>query len=193
MSSLPLEPFRTGAEKDRVMYQQSVVPQIDGVSASPWDRRWWHGHTAQPTQPSPLTTTRSNPSHGPRQVSPARCLILVVDDHYEIRVALAELLEDEGYQVITAAHGQEALALLRRGTVRPNLIVLDLMMPIMDGWTFREIQASDPALQAIPVVVISAISNVQQQRHPVPAAAYLPKPLNFALLLETVTRSCCPT
>jgi CheY-like chemotaxis protein len=174
-----------------MMHQQSVAPEIDGVPASPWKQRW-QGGTAQPPQLPRLTATRSDPHHGPRHVSPARCLILVVDDHYEIRVALAELLEDEGYQVITA-HGQEALALLRRGTVRPALIVLDLMMPVMDGWTFREIQASDPALQTIPVVVISAISNVQHGRHPVPAAAYLPKPLNFALLLQTVTRYCCPT
>lgn len=174
------------------MHHQSVAPQIDDVPTSPWTRRW-PGRTAPSSQLPRSTSTSTAPHHGPPKVRLAGSLILVVDDHYEIRVALAELLEDEGYQVITAAHGQEALTLLRRGTVRPALIVLDVMMPVMDGWTFREIQASDPALQAIPVVVISAISNVQPPRHPVPAAAYLPKPLNFALLLETVTRFCRPT
>lgn len=171
------------------MHNQSVVPQMDRVPSLLWERRWQGRTVPSPHLPG-STSAGSAPQHGPGRVLPAPRLILVVDDHYEIRVALAELLEDEGYQVITAAHGQEALALLQRGTIRPSLIVLDLMMPVMDGWTFREIQARDPVLQAIPVVVISAISNVQHQRHPIPAAAYLPKPLNFQLLLQTVIRYC---
>ena len=116
--------------------------------------------------------------------------ILLVEDHEEIWDFLSRRLKRRGFDVVIAQDGQQGLDMAR--AENPNVILLDMNLPVMDGWTFREIQGSDPALQTIPVVIISAISNVQQQRHPVPAAAYLPKPLNFALLLETVTRFCCP-
>jgi CheY-like chemotaxis protein len=81
--------------------------------------------------------------------------ILVVDDDRAVLNALTELLESEGYKVTTAIDGLDALDQLRGG-LRPRVIVLDLMMPVMDGWDFRHEQMKDQALRDIPVVVITA-------------------------------------
>ena len=77
--------------------------------------------------------------------------ILVVDDDPDIRDSLREVLEDEGYGTSCVANGREALDFLRSGK-RPCVILLDLMMPVMDGWQFLEEQKRDPALAAIPVL-----------------------------------------
>ena len=82
--------------------------------------------------------------------------ILIVDDDNDVRSALSELLEEEGFSVKGAPNGREALALLRGGTVHPAVILLDLMMPGMDGWDFRSEQMRDPQLAAVPVVIVSA-------------------------------------
>jgi CheY-like chemotaxis protein len=82
-------------------------------------------------------------------------VILLIEDDLAIHTSLGETLEQSGYLVIAAVDGREALALLRSG-VRPSAILLDLMMPVMDGWDFRHEQRSDPALREIPVVVITA-------------------------------------
>jgi CheY-like chemotaxis protein len=82
-------------------------------------------------------------------------VILLVEDDLAIHDSLGESLEQSGYLVITAVDGREALALLRSG-VRPSAILLDLMMPVMDGWDFRQEQRRDPTLRDIPVVVITA-------------------------------------
>jgi two-component system, chemotaxis family, chemotaxis protein CheY len=83
--------------------------------------------------------------------------ILVIEDEPEIREAVVELLAREGFATDEAENGSEALKLLREHSIRPDLIVLDLMMPVMDGWTFRRAQLADPELAAIPVVVMSAV------------------------------------
>jgi CheY-like chemotaxis protein len=90
------------------------------------------------------------------QPSPRRGgVILLVEDDLSIHQSLGESLEESGYLVITAVDGREAIALLRSG-VRPSAILLDLMMPVMDGWDFRHEQRSDPRLRDIPVIVITA-------------------------------------
>ena len=89
--------------------------------------------------------------------------ILVVDDDHDIRDSLVELLEDHGYQAVGAANGVEALGVLRTTPEPPCLILLDLMMPVMDGRQFREQQVKNPAWLQIPVIVISAYGNVEQQ------------------------------
>jgi CheY-like chemotaxis protein len=81
--------------------------------------------------------------------------ILLVDDDEGLREALSEVLEAEGHAVDCAVHGGDALAKLQAGR-RPDLILLDLMMPVMDGWEFRRAQLADPSLADIPVVVITA-------------------------------------
>ncbi|PLS79555.1 MAG: response regulator, partial [Chloroflexi bacterium] len=88
--------------------------------------------------------------------SQSSATILVVDDDSGIREALTDILEDEGYAVRSACDGQAALDLLRQQAEPPALVLLDLMMPRMNGWQFRSEQRRDPALANIPVVVISA-------------------------------------
>ncbi len=112
--------------------------------------------------------------------------ILIVEDDAATREATAVLLVGEGYQVTCAANGQEALDRLRAG-LRPNLIVLDLMMPVLDGWSFRAEQLRDPALADIPVLVCSAVSDLPGRAAPLGAAALLAKPVEFDRLAESVT------
>jgi CheY-like chemotaxis protein len=112
--------------------------------------------------------------------------ILVVEDDQEIRYCLSELLEEEGYQVRSVANGQEALAYLRAAHQPPRLILLDLAMPVMDGWQFRSEQKRDPALAKIPVVVVAAASKRGTQVADVEAEAFVPKPLDLDHFLDTI-------
>ena len=114
--------------------------------------------------------------------------ILVVDDDPDIRETLAELLQEEGYAVSSAAHGGEALSALRTDP-RPDLILLDLMMPIMDGWQFRAEQKKDPELASIPVVIISATGR-DEFVSSLGAAQFLKKPINLEQLLAAVEQHC---
>src|SRR5205814_8831977 len=83
--------------------------------------------------------------------------ILVVDDDPDIRDSLREVLEDEGYDVSCVGNGREALDHLKAASPRPCVILLDLMMPVMDGWQFRREQKKlEPELANIPLVVITA-------------------------------------
>lgn len=113
--------------------------------------------------------------------------ILVVDDDQAIRDTLCELLEDEGHRALGAANGEEALQMLRRDQ-RPCLILLDVMMPIMDGTAFRAHQLRDPALSSIPVAVITA--GGKGAAASINAEAVLPKPLRIQSVLEVVERLC---
>ena len=115
-------------------------------------------------------------------------IILIIDDDADVRNTLGELLADEGYTVVTAVHGLDALAKLRRdGQPKPCVILLDLMMPVMTGAEFYAEQQRDPYLAPIPVVIISADGNVQQK-----AAAYggvyLAKPLRIETVLDAIER-----
>ena len=110
--------------------------------------------------------------------------ILVVEDHAEIRELLVEFLESHGYEVDTSRHGGEALERLREGHL-PDLVMLDLTMPVMDGWTLRNALLEDPAWKDLPVVVISALAEGVQ---PPQIAASLAKPIDLDLLLATVER-----
>jgi CheY-like chemotaxis protein len=115
--------------------------------------------------------------------------ILLVDDDESIRSPLKEHLEDEGHVVITAADGQQAFRMLRRGE-RPDVIVLDAMMPVMSGWDFRSAQLSDPDFANIPVVVVSACGfNNRTVLSQFGVAHYVPKPLDTEALLKAITRA----
>jgi CheY-like chemotaxis protein len=115
--------------------------------------------------------------------------ILVVDDDADIRDALCELLEDEGYTTTSAENGSDALARLRSSEL-PCAILLDLMMPVMDGLDFRAQQQCDPALESIPVVVISAAAEARRVAGAMHAAGFLPKPIQVPILINTVERLC---
>lgn len=116
--------------------------------------------------------------------------ILVVEDDGAVRETLQELLEEEGYRVSPAANGREALERLRAGERAPCLILLDLQMPVMDGWQFRKEMRSDAALAGIPVVVISADAGLERKVEGMAAAAVLPKPVSLDRLLDTVHHFC---
>ena len=111
--------------------------------------------------------------------------ILLVDDDVNAVDALAELLELQGYEVACASNGQVALNHLRRGPM-PNAIILDLMMPVMNGWQFREEQKRIASAARVPVVVVTASS----ERTPRDVAAVLPKPVNIGALLRVVGNLC---
>jgi CheY-like chemotaxis protein len=112
--------------------------------------------------------------------------VLVVEDDRDLREAVAELLRIEGFEPVCAGNGQEALDYLGAGK-RPRLILLDLMMPTMDGEQFRSAQLERPRLQSIPVVILSARTDVpllaRRLRCP-----YLTKPFEVGALLDTVKR-----
>ena len=116
-------------------------------------------------------------------------VVLVVEDDPDIRATLCEALEDNGYRAVGAANGAEALDYLRSGAESPCLILLDLMMPVMDGQTFRTEQRADPKLANIPVVVISAYRDVERQANDL-AAEFLSKPVRLETLLETARKHC---
>jgi DNA-binding response OmpR family regulator len=110
--------------------------------------------------------------------------VLVVDDDELIRDTLATALTDEGYVVRVAGDGRAALHTL--GEWRPDLIVLDLMMPVMDGRAFRAAQRSAAVTANIPVIVLSAAHNVHVRAAELEAAAVFPKPFDLGALLDAV-------
>jgi CheY-like chemotaxis protein len=116
-------------------------------------------------------------------------LILVVEDDRAIREVLTDVLESEGYQVLNAANGRDAIQLLQSSTP-PCLILLDLMMPVMNGWQFRDVQRQDPALAPVPVVVISADSDLPIKAAAIEANDFLKKPIELNRLLNTVEQYC---
>jgi signal transduction histidine kinase len=111
--------------------------------------------------------------------------LLLVEDDGELRGSLTELLHSDGYDVVEASNGVEALDRLRK-IPAPDLILLDLMMPVKDGWQFRVEQKRDPAIAAIPVVAFSADDTPKARA--IDAEAYIRKPFQYPALLDTVRR-----
>jgi len=110
--------------------------------------------------------------------------VLVVDDDPSIRELLSTALEDDGYEVMPAANGQDALSVCERW--RPDVIVLDLMMPVMDGWTFAKRLRER---HEIPIVVLSAATDLQRHASTVGAAEVVGKPFDLDQLLPKVARA----
>jgi signal transduction histidine kinase/CheY-like chemotaxis protein len=117
-------------------------------------------------------------------------LVMIVEDDVDIREAIVEVLADNDYRPLGAANGKEAIERLRDAADKPCVILLDVMMPVMDGWQFRALQREDPELGTIPVVVLSAHANLLETAEKMVAAAYLGKPVMLATLLATVQRFC---
>ena len=117
--------------------------------------------------------------------SAKRPLVLLVEDDDDIRNDLGALLEDEGFDVLTAAHGGEALSILRGGA-RPDVILLDLMMPTMDGWTFRAEQLADASISAIPVLLLTAAA--ADETRTLGAQGCIQKPIRLEHLFSEVRR-----
>jgi CheY-like chemotaxis protein len=111
--------------------------------------------------------------------------ILVVEDNEDAREAMVALLQMKGYRAVPAANGQEALDYLHNAPV-PDLIILDLWMPVMDGWHFRDEQVKDPRLKKIPVIVVTALSD----RADIDVNDIIIKPVDVDRLLTTVGLYC---
>ena len=114
--------------------------------------------------------------------------ILIVDDDADIREIIGDVLEEEGYRVTGAANGKEALRLLKDENLRPDLILLDIMMPEMDGWTFRAEQRKDPELAEIPILVFTAYGSPKAVARQLQAAGFVRKPLRLDDLLAMIDR-----
>ena len=113
--------------------------------------------------------------------------VLAIDDDPDFREGLADVLDDLGYPVTSAASGREALDVLRTEPL-PDVILLDLRMPDMDGKTFREVQQGDSALRQIPCVVVSGSREVEEEARSLGAAAVLAKPFRIQTLLDSIDR-----
>lgn len=113
--------------------------------------------------------------------------IFVIEDDLHIRESLTELLEIEGFSVFSAINGQDALDKLRSGE-RADLILLDLMMPVKDGFQFRAEQEIDPEMSKIPVIIMSANGSISASKELGMVAHYLNKPIDLDALLESINR-----
>jgi CheY-like chemotaxis protein len=113
--------------------------------------------------------------------------LLLVEDDADIRELLSDALRDQGYEVVGAGNGSGALGHLRSG-LRPSLILLDLMMPVMNGWEFRERQRQDPSLADIPVLLLSADGAGDRHVPSLEAVGCLKKPFELDALLEAIAR-----
>jgi CheY-like chemotaxis protein len=136
------------------------------------------------------SATRGLPSDG-RIGAHRPELILIVDDDGDVREAVRTVLENAGYQTAEAEGGLEALAFVKEATNKPALLLLDLMMPSMDGWQLRARLRSDPELAAIPIVIMTAHAGVLRAVADVrPETPVLPKPLDVERLLQVVATYC---
>ena len=113
--------------------------------------------------------------------------VFIIEDDVDTRDMLAKFLELEGYHVEMAANGRQALDLFHQG-VSACVIVLDLMMPVMDGWEFRRRQVEDAKLKQIPTIVVSAAG--RERLRQISADAYLSKPVDMDELLLRVSEFC---
>jgi CheY-like chemotaxis protein len=139
------------------------------------------GARREPAQRAIVTAPPSTHDH-PGQ------LVVLVEDDTAARELMTGVLEERGYRVVQAENGQEALDFLRQADAAPALILLDLSMPVMDGWQFSSLVQQDPALARIPRVVISGGHNLERHAAQLQAVGYVRKPLHIHDLLTAVDR-----
>lgn len=113
--------------------------------------------------------------------------ILIVEDDQSIREMMKDVLEIEGYTIFTATNGKEGIETLQKIKPSPCVVLLDMMMPIMNGWQFLDFQRSSPEYATIPVIVCSAYNESAKSVRP---AAILSKPLQLKSLLGAVQSFC---
>jgi len=117
----------------------------------------------------------------------SQCPVLIVEDDEDLRDMMAQMLTIEGFAATAVANGREALDYLHQA-IKPHVILLDLMMPVMDGWEFRRRQQCDPKLAQVPVVVVTAAG--QYGTSSIDAARILPKPLRLEHVLDALREYC---
>ncbi len=180
---------------DRPTDMQQIVWELKSL---------WRRHTAG-ARPARITAgqgmsaretyrrgTEAPPVEQPRPQTPAD--ILIVEDDVDIRDALSCVLNDLGYRTMVAADGRDALELMHRLGWRPAMILLDLMMPVMDGQEFLDTKSLDPCLDEIPVVLVTAqpvgAVTATKARQMLSVRGILPKPLDLTSLLELINNVC---
>lgn len=110
--------------------------------------------------------------------------VLIVEDDRDIRETIAELIAEFGYRALTAEHGQQALEVLRTTAEPPCVILLDLSMPIMDGYKFRTAQLADPAIASVPVIIMTADNRVEDKRVRLNCRHAIQKPMSADALRD---------
>ena len=171
----------------------SRVCHTTGLDSTTWEHTFITTELQlSPSGPNVLIS--GDAAKGPAGLPPSRALgVLLIEDDEEIVSSLSEALREDELEVASASNGREALQMLRDG-LRPTAIVLDLMMPVMDGWDFRQEQLRDPALKDIPVVVITATGFSENTvRMQLGKVALLPKPVPYLDLLAFLGRACDPS
>lgn len=118
--------------------------------------------------------------------------LLVVDDDTDLREALEEVLRDAGYEVQGASNGKHALEVLGASKVLPGLVLLDMMMPVLDGAGFARAMRQQPQWRDIPVLVFSASANARQVAEEIGACGHLRKPVDVDTLLDAVGKHKVP-
>ncbi|MBS1958270.1 MAG: response regulator transcription factor [Bdellovibrionales bacterium] len=113
--------------------------------------------------------------------------ILIIEDDRDILEVLKDILESEGYTVATAENGKMGIEVLQSLSEPPKLVLLDLMMPIMDGFQFRQEQLKNDAFKTIPVVVMSADGRMELKKDRIGVDIFLKKPLDLETVLDTVS------
>jgi CheY-like chemotaxis protein len=119
----------------------------------------------------------------------SRGSVMFVDDDHDLRVLVRALLESYGYEVLTATNGRDAIELLMRQENAPDLVLVDLDMPIMDGWDFLRRLRSDTIFASVPVIVQTAADD-PPPAGVAPSVTIVRKPVDIAALLEIVRRHC---
>lgn len=152
---------------------------------------WQAGRRLSRVPATPLMTDTPSQTDSPeRSGDPSKGsarVVMVVEDDADIRETLTQILEEEGYSVTGAAHGAEALEHLQRG-LRPGLILLDLMMPVMNGWQLREAMLDSDELRDLPVVVVTADGGAQRNPEALRVNGVLAKPIDLPTLLGALDR-----
>jgi CheY-like chemotaxis protein len=124
----------------------------------------------------------------PRTAEGSKAPVLVVEDHADTRAMVETLLRLEGFPVVTAENGRRGLERLQE--VRPCLILLDLSMPVMDGWQFRRAQRRLPDVEEVPVLLLTANPDPARAVAELGAAGVIPKPVDIDQLLAVVREHC---
>lgn len=117
-------------------------------------------------------------------------VVLIVEDDPSTAAALADIIRLAGHEPVVAVNGQEALDILNAGEVEICLVVLDLSMPVMDGWELRKRMVADPRLASLPVIVVTADANARKRAEQAQAVQFLTKPIEPSVLLETIDQHC---
>ena len=162
------------------MVEFTAVSRPPGLSLFPTWLLTDGGDRAHPWSAAPPDRAASQ--------EPEHC-VMVVEDEADAREAMVELIEQEGVPAVGARHGREALDLLHAGR-RPSLILLDLKMPVMDGWEFCDALGSDERFASIPVAILTASAIYESLPHRRNGAGLFTKPVDFQRLLALVRRFC---